>query len=90
MSTDKFVNDIMQESRDKKILEIKMCELEKENKKLRSALEFYADMENWQLRTFNENNVQKGFAMRIRQDDCEFLSGPNRHFGGRRAREVLK
>lgn len=50
------------------------------------VIEFYGDINTWQLRTFNETGVQKGWAMRVRDSDCGFINGPNRNFGGKRAR----
>lgn len=54
------------------------------------ALKFYADVESWQLRTFNEADVTKGYAVRISNHDAEYLEPANRYFGGKRARQCLK
>jgi hypothetical protein len=67
-----------------------LSKLIKENARLREALEFYADLENWQLRTKNETGVKLGWCIRIRELDGEFIASANRFFGGRTARQALK
>lgn len=56
----------------------------------REVIGFYGSVETWQLRTFNETGVRKGWAMRVRDSDVEYIYGPNRHFGGKRARQFLE
>jgi hypothetical protein len=60
--------------------------LEAENKKLREALEFYADTEN-KLDYFYMGN-DESIRMWHREDDIEYIDGDVHT--GKRAREVLK
>ena len=68
------------------IIAIDNSKLELENKKLREALEFYADNKNWtysELITLEGDNREAIFYTEIKDDD-KF------EIGGRRARKALE
>jgi len=59
-----------------------VAELEKESKKYREALEFYADKDNWR-----HLGVKRGNRF-IRIDDMEMIDCSGK-WGGKRARQAL-
>ena len=72
-------------SSDKQVIEklqIENEKLEKENKKLRECIEFYAKQENW------DNNGRATPITDIGKKDMENFGG-NMFFGGKRARKTL-
>ena len=65
----------------------KIDELKEQNKKMREALEFYADVESYNLTHVNQN---KGHATNLIGKDHYYNEKAGRFFGGKRARQCLE
>lgn len=80
-------------------LKLEKLSLEKENERLKVIEElfqqsdyvakYYAKVENWNFRTFNEVGGE-GEASRINKEDCEIIKELGRTFGGKLARKYVQ
>ena len=61
-----------------------------QNLKMRECLEFYGDVESWNMRHYRVGDVKDSDAKSIVNSDLYLSEKANRLFGGKRSRKLLE